>query len=118
MLSGPGGQTSDQPSNAALQPSPSATFIRKETAARALEAKLREVSRNVRNFYDQPVRQLRARLRDAYADVLLEDPQAAQARSFSCLQAHRLPVRASCHAVHCVEVCRQGRLRMLAGARD
>ena len=54
-------------------------FSEKEAAARALEARLREVSRNARNFYDQPVRQLRARLRDAYADVLLEDPKEAQA---------------------------------------
>ncbi len=98
MLSGPGGQTPGQPSTAAaLQPSPSDTFVRKETTARALEAKLREVSRNARNFYDQPVRQLRARLRDAYVDVLLEDPQAAQARPCT----YKLTMCACCHACRC-----------------
>ena len=61
-------------------------FIRKEAAARALEARLREVSKNARNFYDHPVRQLRTRLRDAYADVLLEDPTLAQVAAALCAQ--------------------------------
>ncbi len=60
------------------------SFTSKEAAARALEARLREISKHARNFYDQPVRQLRTRLRDAYADVLLEDPVLAQVRS--CLK--------------------------------
>ena len=77
------------------------SFTSKEASARALEARLREVSKHARNFYDQPVRQLRTRLRDAYADVLLDDPVSAQVRSWLETHAKRhVPAQArkSCAA--------------------
>ena len=121
MPEGPEGrQTHGQPSNATLQLSPADSFRRKEAAARALEAKLREVSRNARNFYDQPVRQLRARLRDAYAEVLLEDPQAAQARPCICILLFpiQLPVCVTFDAIHSVKTHCQACSALLSGARD
>lgn len=45
---------------------------------RALESRLREATKNARNFYDQPVRALRAQLREAYEALLLNEYNSGQ----------------------------------------